>query len=938
LCLLLSLGSTFVVAGSGGKISGRVLDAQTKEPLIGANVILDGTTIGSTTDAEGYYVILNIPPDIYTLKVSYVGYKAYVVKNVNVATDFTNAIDCRLEAGQFETQTVVIEGERQPLVRKDLTNPVASISSENIRELPVTDIGKVIGLQAGVTVDDDGSIHIRGGYSNEIAYTLNGMNINNPYGNTRSIGLATNAVQEVSVSSGTFSAEYGTALSGVVNYVTREGGRKWNGSMRWYTGDHVSNRKDLFFNIDDIQWNNVYRLEGSLGGPIVGEDLTMFASGVYSYFGGSSYAHRLYMPSDGFIYANQFPTGDPRKGASTDAYYFGPLKAWTDSTNLHGGPSGDSAIVPLNWSVAYNAQANILYRLSSDIRLKYEFVYDRSYYPTSGKAYWFKPDGRSMTDGNSYFQALELTHMLSQTAFYTLKLSYMYDHGTARTYDDINDPRYLPAFYSVVIPNTSFLTGGVDLSRFERTSEAYTAKFDMTTQLLNIHELKLGFEVRQHKLNVESYTLQFRNPSNPTGAPSFDDALKYGYTYEAYIPSDSSGYVNYSREPVQASAYVQDKIELFESIILNLGLRYDYFDPAANYNPMISDELLFQTQLFITKNLTPAEKKHMVAPRISVSYPITDKGTIRFSYGHFYQIGSLSSLYSNANFRAPYASTPSFGNPNVSPQKSVQYELGLQQGMTDNIRLEITGYYKDVRDYIYTQTIYTSRGDKQYGLLTNLSYANTRGISISLLKRRAPGDPLSATIDYTFQVSEGNRTSPTDELFFNEQQGKLGETWLVPMSFDRSHTITSTVTLSTSRDWTLSLIGYVRTGTPYTPSFPSTVVSTTFEQNSDRQPVQWNVDLKAEKYFQIEDIDFSLFVQVDNLFDTENELYVYANSGRALYDITEKLEPWVFDNLRSRITRQDPGMIPMSYVDSYYKNPGNVSGPRLIRVGCSVNF
>jgi hypothetical protein len=243
-----------------------------------------------------------------------------------------------------------------------------------------------------------------------------------------------------------------------------------------------------------------------------------------------------------------------------------------------------------------------------------------------------------------------------------------------------------------------------------------------------------------------------------------------------------------------------------------------------------------------------------------------------------------------------------------------------------------------VRDYIYSQLVITPRGDKQYTLLTNLAYANTRGVSVSLLKRRSPGDLFSASLDYTFQVSEGNRTEPQDEIFFNEQAGKLSETFLVPMDFDRSHTLTSTLTLSQPGDWLVSMIGYVRTGTPYTPDFPSNIVPITFIQNSDREPLQWNVDLKLEKYFTLFGLDYSVFLQVDNLFDRQNELTVYVNSGQALYNIDEKNNPALFSDLRRRISRGDPGMVPVSAVDRYYANPANVSSPRLVRFGASVTF
>ncbi|MCU0454220.1 MAG: TonB-dependent receptor [Bacteroidetes bacterium] len=935
--LLFVLVSLPLLAGNTGKLSGRVLDARTGEPLPGANVLLEGTSQGAMTDADGRYVILNIPPGQYTAAASFIGYRRLRMQNIRISVDFTTTQDFRLEEGDIQMEEVIVRSERSPLIRQDLTNPVSSISAEAIGELPVTEISEIIGLQAGVTVDDDGSIHVRGGLGNEIAYTLNGVNINNPYGNSRSVGLATNAVQEVSVSSGTFSAEYGTALSGVVNYVTREGGQKWMGSFRYLGGDRVGGDPDLFFNIGEKVPTNDWRMEASLGGPLLVDDLKFFASGVYTYSGGYLYARRFYRPEDSYLSREGFPTGDPRRGSSGDAYYFGPIR--NASTDLVGGPSGDGEVVPLNWSRSYNLQGNLSYRLSADLKVKLEAVYDFSRYPSSSsQSYWFKPDGRSITESDGLFQSLELTHVLGDRTFYTLKGSYIIDRAHSGAFDDWNDPRYLPAFYSRVIPNTTYLTGGTDLGRFQRSTYTTAVKFDLVSQMFDIHEVKVGAEFRQHDLEVESYTLQFRDPARPSVEPSFTNVLIGGANFLPYIPDEAGGYVKYRKKPVQASAYVQDKIELFTSIILNVGVRWDYFEPASVYHASISDELTLQDSIFLYKNLQDAEPKHMLAPRVSVSYPITDQGTIRFSYGHFYQIGSLSSLYTNSTFRAPLGTSPTFGNANVQPQRSVQYELGLQQGLTPDLKIELTGYYKDVRDYIFYQTVITPRGDKQYRLLTNLAYANTRGLSFSLTKRRAPGELVSASIDYTFQVADGNRTEPTDELFYSEQKGRLSETYLVAQDFDRSHTLTSTVMLTEPDNWVVSMIGYLRTGTPYTPSFPSNVVPIQFEQNSDRQPVQWNVDLKAEKFFHFAGLRTSIFVLVDNLFDTQNDLYAYANSGRALYNIEQVTDPTRFLDLRNRITRGDPGLVPLDAVTNYYANPGNVSTPRLVRAGFSVIF
>ncbi len=944
--LCLALGVSALWAGSTGKISGVVRDSRTKEPLPGVNVVVQGTTLGASSDVSGRYVILNIPPGRCKVLASFIGYRRSEVNDLQVSTDFTTTLDIELVEGSVELDAVVVQAERTPLIRQDLTNPVASISSESIEALPITDISEIIGLQAGVTVDDDGMIHIRGGFGNEIAYTLNGININNPYGNNRAVGVATNAVREVSVSSGTFSAEYGSALSGVVNYVTRDGGPKLSGSLKYYTGDHVSSHKDLFFNINKITPSNVNRTEATLGGPILGENLTFFASGVYNWNGGHLYGQRIYLPTDAYLSREGFPSSDPRRGSPSDPYYFAPLSH--DTSNRVGGASGDGAAVPLDWSRSYNLQGNVSWRLTPEMKLKYEFVYNFSEepdYPSysytatySTHAVRYKPDGNALTGSEGTVHSIEFTHSVSDKMFYTVKGSMVTDKAHTWAYDSPDDPRYLPNFYTQQFPNTEYWTGGTYNDRFSRKTVTYAGKIDLVAQMFSDHEMKAGIEVRKHKLTVESYTLQFKDPNSPNTDPSFANALSGNYHFLPYIPDAAGGYAAYVRQPLQIAAYVQDKIELFKSIILNLGVRYEYFDPAAQYNDSISTELALQQSIFLQGHLVKASKKQMVSPRVSVSYPITDQGTIRFSYGHFYQIGSLSSLYSNPDFRAPSGVTLSFGNPDVNPQKSIQYELGLQQGLTEDMKIEITGYYKDVRDYIYSQTIITPRGDKQYSLLTNLSYANTRGISISLVKRRSPDNLLSATLDYTFQVTEGNRTLPTDEIFFNEQQGRLSETYLVPLSFDRSHTLTSTVALSQPNDWSVSMIGYLRTGTPYTPSFPSNVVPITFTQNSDRQPLQWNVDLKFEKFFKFGGLDLSVFVLIDNVFDVENEIAVYASSGRALYDITQTLQPELLADLHNRIVRGDQGMIPLSGVDNYYANPAMISTPRLVRVGASIVF
>lgn len=941
LLFVLLIISTFASLGtfaqSKGKIAGKVTEKDNNDPIPYANVILEGTSLGAATDEDGNYTILNIPPGLHKVTASIIGFQKITVQDVRVNVDFTTRLDFKLKTSSVDLPAVVIQGERNPLIRQDLTNPTVAITAESIQELPVDQISDVIKLQAGVVAGDDGVLHVRGGYGNEVAFTINGVSVNDPYGNSRSVGVATNAVQEVSVSTGTFNAQYGNALSGVVNYVTKEGSDKYTFSVKGYGGDYVTDRTNLFDNMTKLDILNRGRTEATFGGPIPGiSGINFYLSGVYEDFKGSLYGKRLYNPNDSYLTADAFKTGDVRKDAADSAYVFNPYR--NDSL-----PTGDGKYVPLNDSRNWNIQGNISFKFTPTIKLKFESVYNNDRSKTYNMAYKYNPDGKGTDYSTGMINSLDFTHTVSNNAFYTLKVSYGVNTGKHYLYEKLDDPRYLSSsIYAREIGNTVFLAGGTDNVRSDRTTKTLGIKGDVVAQLFNTHEVKFGFELRKHELSYEYYSVEI---GKQKADGSFGELTASDLLYDQSLviirrkPTSPALYTNYNRKPTQFAAYLQDKIELASTLILNAGLRYEYFDPNSEYNPNISKNLTDSMFGYIQAYNIPAEKTQTLSPRISLSYPITDKGIIRLSYGHFYQTGSLSSLYTNPNYYVTNAgSTPTFGNPNVKPQKSVQYEVGLQQQLTEDFKFDLTGFYKDVTNYIYTQAVYTTQG-REYKVLTNLAYANTRGITLSFLKRRTPGSLFAASLDYTFSIAEGNRTEPSEDLYYSEKAGKQTETYLVPLGFDRSHVINATVSLTDPSSWNLGVVLNFQTGTPYYPVLPPTLTTVIFEQNSGNQAIQWNVDLKFEKYFQIEDFNYSLFLQVSNLFDTQNELTVNQSSGRALSSVEQQLDSGQLDDLRKRISRGDPGMIDLDHVNGYYSlRPQNVNRPREVRLGFSILF
>ncbi|MCX7984205.1 MAG: TonB-dependent receptor [Bacteroidetes bacterium] len=210
-----------LIAGTTGKITGRVVDKNTKEPLPSVNVSIKGTSLGASTDIDGYYTILHVPPGEYTLAASYVGYATVTISNVRVRVDQTTVVDIEMEEQTIETAGVTVVAERN-IVKKDVSTSVTSVQQDEIRSMPITALDNIVGLQAGV----EEGLKIRGGEINQLLLQLDGATLRDPRNNQPITLLALSGIQEISIEKGGFNAEYGQVRSGIVNVIGREGDAK----------------------------------------------------------------------------------------------------------------------------------------------------------------------------------------------------------------------------------------------------------------------------------------------------------------------------------------------------------------------------------------------------------------------------------------------------------------------------------------------------------------------------------------------------------------------------------------------------------------------------------------------------------------------------------------------------------------------------------------
>ncbi len=894
-----------------GKIAGHIEDADTGEELIGVAVLIEGTGRGTTTDLEGNYVLLNLRPGSYSLVYSYIGYQGQRVTDIQITSGQTTRIDIELNQTVIEGEELIVQAER-PLVQKDLTASKKTIIADEIEALPVESLFGVLATTAGVTTGASGELHVRGGRSNEISYLVDGLPVSNPF-NTNGINtrVAIDAIEELSVISGAFNAEYGKAMSAVVNLVTKEGGEQLEGSITAYGGDYLTQNHELFLLPDGIKLTST-TLEGSLSGPIpIGPRVRFLISGRYDNHDGHLYGIRQHFPSDSANF-------------NSNPWYYeiqgNPWWEYVDSTITlpDGSEVGGQGLelpnerVAMNPNDRFNVLSKLTARLSTNTQLEYSFLIDNSEAKGFSFGYRYNPDGVASNQRRNQNHSLHYTHTLNPRTFYTVKLSWAQASYKYFLYEDPLDPRYVKDIGGIGagnvtgFPGNNYLFGGNQKSHIYEDSGSLRGKADFTRQFGITHEVKVGVEAQQHSLSRQNFIVLYDGNQYPE--PTVESV-------------DNPSHDRYDDQKVlELSAYAQDKLE-FDNFIINAGLRFERFQPNGAYIPD-----LFNPQ----GELADASVKNLLLPRLGVSFPITDRGIIHFSYGHFAQMPSLRNLFINPEFEFPKGSAPTFGNTNLRPERTVQYEFGVQQQLGELLAVHVTGYFKNIRDYMALQLVRhsTIAGEDLYNIYLNKAYANVTGLTVSFTKRRAQDGFLSATLDYTFQIAEGS-DDDANRFFFNRLSGRENELEVVPLSFDQRHVISSTVTLSRTRRFGLSFNGQFSTGYPYSPLILDQNVD--LPTRSGRKPAKLNVDAHLFKEFNVANVPIRAFVKVFNLFDRLNENFVFNDTGRATYSLSAQRNLHATWEPNYRL----PGVHSL---EEYDTRPHWYSSPRQIRLGVTVSF
>ena len=992
--ILLILMSSIVIlnAATTGRLAVRVRDNNGR-PIEFVNVAVtqnNRTLTGGRTNAKGTAIIINIPPGVYVVKFTLVGYDSYTVNNVRIQVDQTTSLQPVMNKTGVKLSTVVVTAE-QDRAGKDRVGTAIQVDMSNMADVAVTDVADVVALQAGVT-NIGGELHIRGGRANEINYTVDGMSVSDPVDGGSALGVDLDAISDMKVMTGGFPAEYGNAQSGVINIVTKDGDPFFSGKLEWNT-DHIIG-----------SGRNQDVLKFAIGGPVVffgSEELrqkfTFYLNGGGEWQDGRLKDYWISDPNNEYVL----------NGVPLLEYDYPKNDPYADRTRILGFDLGNR-----NYN-GYNINLKSKYDFSPTQKLTFAVRGDRNY--DHGFTYSWRHALQHIYV-NEIIQSQYIgtyDHVLSSAMNLKLKASfyrktsntgprgitrnnYLYrnpivaenyiddvlagDYGFSSIDNDrdgVYDEGFLPAYFwtyrvsGVEDPRgiSGFVAPGSIYDNFvDDVSSQTNVRADFEYQINDIHLAKTGFEVIKHSIKknqLQSFLTIYEDrfeqslqrvfssaqlaawtpvivDSVVTNVPSelyYVHVTEDGIKIPIYKPEDyfraaqeaSGKRDGYQADPWQIAYYLQDKME-WKGMIVNAGLRFDFWYLGNKYK-VLEDSGNYRTVEFDKGDRFQA----MISPRLGVSHPITDRDVLRFAYNYQNQLPQMQFIFTSKTPEDANVSDSAItvGNPSLEPQITVTYEVGLSHQLSDDYVVDMTAYFKNLYNYVSTKKE-AKPGEEQIYWYKFISedYGSARGIDIQLEKLLSNFNTW--TIAYSLAWAQGNNSSTV----IQDEMTNLRE---FPLDWDVRHNLNTSFTFRIGRgeeffvpftdyilpfdDFSANITWNFASGAPYTPQ--AMVGGNWLDTNSKRKGWTNQANLRLTKGFALpNDMSIRAFMEVENLFKTKNILSVYPKTGSP-YATGEDL------------TDDEVGEVypEVEYVyNRSIRNPGMVNNHRGVTFGVSFNF
>lgn len=945
--LIFTHGILFGQTGAKGAITGTVTDDKTNDALPGVNVSIKGTYYGAVTDPDGKFTIRNVNPGSYTLEVSLLGYKKVQFTDYKIASGETKTLNLKLEETVLSLgQEVLVIGER-PLFNIEETQSTHTIKQEDVKFVANQSVQNIVSLQTGVVQTDD-EVHIRGGRSYENAYLIDGVSVQDPLAGTGfGLQVSPSAIKEVEVITGGYNAEYGQATSGIVNITTKEGSSGFTGSVN-YKRDHFgfngNSRSNDNTDVADFSLSGrepiTMSLLPALGIKVPGE-VTLFATANMNIT--DAYTRWTENVVDGQ------PQGYVLRPQPTLVSSMFPKSSWLAPRDANAWSwLGKATWKPSPMTKFYYTYTGsiLIDQSTTSFQTTLEYVEPQ---PGFQFNYLKIPDSALTATQYNVQHAIGFVQTLSNKAFLELKLSRYSAHvrgdANGKSFQYYLEPKdivTLPVqYYNTkrdtigVIPGDGFYDIGGPTTWRDHSLIEWSFKGDLTYNFTENQKFKTGFETR------------------------FQDIQMVDINSPWYKPLGLNNDV-YNVSPALGAVYAQDALTM-RGLILNVGLRLDYWFPGYMVDSVMSlppgtinvSPTIQQNYFSDTYDVFGRRMKMRLSPRLGISHPVSDNQTMFFSYGHFSKIPRPQFVYAKLASSNASSTFQTIGNPDLNPETTVSYELGLRNQLSGNDVLTLTAYYKDIFDYITARTVNAPGGRYSSGTYTtyvNQDYSRIRGFEAEYITRVAAW--LHATVSGSYSIATG-KSSQADEAIYNLQQGLQENIRDEPMSFDRP--LQASINLSIGppknqpffgfgkgilEDYALYLRFFYQSGKRYTPQilygydistgppFRPLYIDDYKHPYSAIGDPWFYIDLNFEKYFNTAFGKMTFSIEVQNLLDRKNSQIVNPVTGRA-YEYGDPTQSSV----------NDPKYPDLTYpVSPYPYNGARYLTPRTIRFGIGASF
>ncbi|MDP6528787.1 MAG: TonB-dependent receptor [Gemmatimonadota bacterium] len=895
--LCLSGAAPVQAQGVTGSIRGVVLDDSTGKPLAYANVVVKNTARGSLARDDGSFAISEVPVGTHVVRVVMMGFESLEVANVRVDANRTTPLEIRLEESVvLEVDVVDIRTDAYDVLKKEESASIQSFKQDEAKIRAINTVEEAIATQAGVT-SLGGELFVRGGRSGEIKTYVDGMPVSDAFagssGGTMEVSLQ--SLSELNMISGGMDAEYGNAQSAVIQIKTKEGTEKYTGQFKFMTDDFGAPDK-TYFNYDSFSLG--------FGGPVpfTGNRLRFYASGEGTF-------------SDTYLRTLE------ERPAQKLTFNDWELASFRDrKRNLLSGQGKLTYVLP----GAKKISGEVLF--SSSRRDWYHHGFSRvGYWSEDLEHWWHAPldstytyyNGPAhLTDQTTKINQYKLsyTHPVSEGSYFKTRVAYF----KTRYHEDVGGKspgEYVPFRGNdrERDPENLFYAISGDFPDWtERESLQITWRSDYQVKVGDTHEFKTGATLDYYDLSKDDRY-----------APSEDN-------------DQGSSPNQYSERAMGGVFYVQDRLRYKKSMVMNLGLRFDFFDPGESAIRLANQRVLALQRP--TQGTSLLERwRAQVSPRVGMSYPISDRDVLHFHYGRFFQLPNLEWIFDYSDNPAPGNQT--VGNAFLEPETTISYQFGVRRQLSDEVWVDGSVFFKDIFGLTGAEALEAENETEQDAfapfVFINKDYGSVRGLELTLEKRFS--HYWRGGLAYTLSKATGSSSDVLQAVVVSGEAADREPIKEIPLDWDRSHVFNMYLYLSDPGIWGVNADFSIASGSPTTPKrLGDRIVRAEFF-NSIRLPYTMYFSMKANKQYSLYGQEFRLFVEGRNLLDRKNVVtvtpYISPSPANSYYQeyFTEFGELGGAYNLHDTMGTPDDILVPLN-------DPRVYGEPRSFRFGVAYEW